>query len=80
MRNRSRPGVRSLSLGQSKGRIHQSKMTERLREVAELSLVFRVVLFGKQSEIAPCRAALSNSPYEAGQRFDTHRLDLLTLV
>ena len=35
------------ALGEREGRIHQRKVTERLREVAELSLVCRVVFFGE---------------------------------
>jgi hypothetical protein len=40
-----------LTLGQSKGRTHQRKMTECLREVAELSLAFRVILLSKQPKV-----------------------------
>ena len=44
-----------LGFGQREGRVYQREVAERLREVAELSLVFRVVLLGEQSEIVAGR-------------------------
>jgi hypothetical protein len=44
-------GQRQQLVGQHVGRVHEREVAECLREVAELSLVSRVVLFGEQSEI-----------------------------
>src|SRR5262244_3643218 len=59
-----RPGVRChrLVFGQRKGRVHQRKVTERLRKVAELAVLFRVVLLGEQSEIVGRRGHFVEQP------------------
>ena len=40
-----------LAFGKREGRVHQRKMTERLREIAELPPAFRVILFSQQAKI-----------------------------
>lgn len=51
-----------LVLGQREGRAHERKMAERLWEVTELPLLFRVVLLGQQAEIVAGRSCSFEYP------------------